>query len=115
MDLRTKTNATLATLGLMPKIFAPFLVMIILSLLTKRNSKEALDRFYVKMKTPVNPNRAIDGDEIQKSYEKPGRFDHLKLFPKSDIEIVRPKLMDVAGFSLAVLGCFVVRQAFHRN
>ena len=52
-DLTKVRNATLATLDLPFKIIAPFLVMIIASLLTKPNDKKALDRLYVKMKTPV--------------------------------------------------------------
>ena len=45
--------------------------MIIASLLTKPNDKKALDRLYVKMKTPVDPVPEKDEAEIEKSYANP--------------------------------------------
>ncbi|MFP6899692.1 MAG: sodium:solute symporter family protein, partial [Opitutales bacterium] len=56
IDLTKVSNAALKTLEFPFKIIAPFLVMIIASLLTKPNRKEALDRLYVRMKTPVGPD-----------------------------------------------------------
>ena len=48
VDLTKVSNAALKTLEFPFKIIAPFLVMIIASLLTKPNDKKALDRLYVK-------------------------------------------------------------------
>ena len=108
MDLRTKSNSMLKTLELLPKIVAPFLVMIVLSLLTKRNRKEVLDRYFVKMKTPVDPDRESDRQEMEASYAKPDRFDDRKLFPGTDFEFVKPRLMDVAGFVVCFAICFAI-------
>ncbi|MCA9267917.1 MAG: sodium:solute symporter family protein, partial [Planctomycetales bacterium] len=52
VDLTTKTRAMLETLRLPPRLITPFLVMMLISLVTPRNDREALDRYYTKMKTP---------------------------------------------------------------
>ena len=97
-------NAALKTLEFPFKIVAPFLVMIIASLLTKPNNKAALDRLYVKMKTPVDPNPEKDKAQVERSYAQPDRFDDHKLFPGSSFEFQRPSKLDFWG----VVGCFII-------
>ena len=104
LDLTQYRKAALKTLEFPFKIIAPFLVMIIASLLTQSNSKKALDRFYVKMKTPVDPDPEGDAREIDVSYARPDRFNDRKLFPGSNWEFERPTKMDFWGF----VGCFVI-------
>jgi len=103
-DLTKVRNATLSTLDLPFKIIAPFLVMILVSLFTQPNSKKALDRLYVKMKTPVDPDPERDEAEIDVSYARPDRFDDRKLFPGTQLEFQRPTKMDFWGF----VGCFAI-------
>ena len=104
LDLTQYRKAALKTLEFPFKIIAPFLVMIIASLLTQPNSKTALDRLYVKMKTPVDPDPERDAREIDVSYARPDRFNDRKLFPGSNWEFERPTKMDFWGF----VGCFVI-------
>ena len=104
LDLTQYRKAALKTLEFPFKIIAPFLVMIIASLLTQPNSKKALDRLYVKMKTPVDPDPEGDAREIDVSYVRPDRFNDQKLFPGSNWEFERPTKMDFWGF----VGCFVI-------
>ena len=104
LDLTQYRKAALKTLEFPFKIIAPFLVMIIASLLTQPNSKKALDRLYVKMKTPVDPDPEGDAREIDVSYARPDRFNDRKLFPDSNWEFERPTKMDFWGF----VGCFVI-------
>ncbi len=108
MDLTKKSNAMLDTLSLLPKVILPFLIMILVSLFTRKNSRPALDRYYVKMKTPVLPDPAEDRVELEKSYADPGRFDHRKLFPNSSLEIQIPTREDWVGFVLTIAACFGV-------
>ena len=108
MDLKSKSNAALSALKLFPKVVIPFLVMIFLSLLTKRTDKAALDRFYVKMKTPVDPDPEKDKETMAASYANPTRFDDRKLFTGSDLEVVKPTLFDVLGFIACFLVCFAI-------
>ena len=104
VNLAAMNKAAIKTLDLPFATVVPFLVMIIASLLTKRNNKEALDRLYVKMKTPVDPNPANDKAQMERSYEQPDRFDDRKLFPNSNLEFQRPTPLDFWGF----IGCFVI-------
>ena len=104
LDLTQYRKAALKTLEFPFKIVAPFLVMIIASLLTQPNSKKALDRLYVKMKTPVDPDPEGDAREIDVSYARPDRFNDRKLFPGSNWEFERPTKMDLWGF----VGCFAI-------
>ena len=106
MDLTTKTNATLSTLELPPKIITPFLVMILVSLLTKPNSKEALDRYYTKMKTPVQPDPEADRVNLEEAFANTAQFESRKLFPGSNLEFQKPSSVDVIGFVVCFLACF---------
>ena len=108
VDLTKVSNAALKTLEFPFKIIAPFLVMIIASLLTKPNDKQALDRLYVKLKTPVDPVPEKDEAEIEKSYTHPDRFDKNKLFPNSNLEFQRPTKYDVIGFLICFALCFAI-------
>ncbi|MCG8583327.1 MAG: hypothetical protein MI757_01275, partial [Pirellulales bacterium] len=106
INLRSMSNATLDTLGLPPKIIAPFLVMILFSLITRRNSTEALDRYYTKMKTPVDPDHEADVKLLEAAYESPESLESKKLFPGTQLEFQRPSVTDVAGFVISCLVCF---------
>ena len=108
VDLQGLSREAVEALRLPLKVLVPFLVMIIASLLTRPNSKESLDRFYVKMKTPTEPDPDKDKRELELSYASPDRFDHKKLFPGSSFEIQRPGSMDVIGFILSCLGVVAV-------
>ncbi len=106
MDLGEYSDSTLNTLELPPKIIVPFLVMILVSLFTPPNSKAALDRYYVKMKTPVLSDRQQDAVELERSYRKPDRFNDRKLWPNSNLEFQKPTRADVVGFALSFAACF---------
>ncbi len=80
----------------------------LLSLLTKRNSQAALDRFYVKMKTPVDPDPKSDEHEMEKSYADPHRFDHRRLFAGGNLEFQKPTAADAIGFATCVATCFLI-------
>ena len=82
--------------------------MIIASLLTIPNRKEALDRLYVRMKTPVRSNPEEDESELEKSYADPTRFDKNKLFPNTSLEVQRPTRYDLVGFIVCFAICFAI-------
>ena len=106
MDLRKMDRALLTTLRIPPRIILPFVVMILASFVTRRGSKEVLDRYYVKMKTPVRPDPEDDQRELELSYKDPTRFDHRKMFPGTDLEIQKPTRSDTWGFVISVGICF---------
>ncbi|MDA7979773.1 MAG: sodium:solute symporter family protein [Pirellulales bacterium] len=108
LDLTSRSNAMLETLRLPPKIITPFVIMIVFSVITPRNRKEALDRYYVKMRTPVEPDPSADKAALEESYANPSRFDNKKLFPTSSLEFNRPSLTDIVGFLVSLAICFLI-------
>lgn len=108
IDLGSKSTSSLKSLDLFPKIVMPFLVMIIASLLTRKNSDEALDRYYAKMKTPVDPNPEVDQQKLATAYADPSTCERVKLFPNSSLEFQKPTTEDAVGFTLSFLICFAI-------
>ena len=112
IDLAAQTNSTRNALELVSKIILPILVMIIASWITsitgKSNSPEALDRFYAKMKTPVDPDPAADLAKLEAVYAEPSNTERVKLFPNSELEIQKPTTADIVGFTISVLVCFAI-------
>jgi SSS family solute:Na+ symporter len=106
LDLTGMSNATLDTLSLPPKIVTPFVIMILASFFTRRNSKHGLDRYYAKMKTPVDPDPEIDHKNLELAYAAPEKLETKKLFPGTSLEIQRPTFADVAGFVVCLAICF---------
>lgn len=107
-DLSTASVATLEALRLPTRLFLPFFLLVVFSYITPRNQKSALDRYYAKMKTPVQVDPAQDVAEIGRSYADPQRFEHLRMFPGSDWEMLRPTRLDVVGFLACVLVCLAI-------
>jgi len=108
VDLKSRSNAMLATMELPPKIITPFLVMILISLMTRPNSREALDRYYTKMKTPVVADHEADAKAVQEAYENRETFEQKKLFPGTSLEFQRPRTSDVVGFVVCFIICFAI-------
>lgn len=108
IDLANVSKATLATLRLPTRVLLPFLVLIIASLITPRNSKAGLDRYFVKMKTEVDPDPETDRKNLEESYRNPKRFENLRLFPGTDIEALKPRKSDIVGVALSIVACFAI-------
>jgi len=107
VELSTADNAMLQTLRLPPRMFIPFLVMIIVSLVTKPGTTAALDRYYAKMKTPVSADPEEDELKLAAAYGDPRQFENRKLFPGTNFEMLKPSTFDVMGFVVSVGICFV--------
>ena len=107
VNLEKLDRGTLETLRLPPRILTPILVLILLSWFTPKNNVKMLDRYYVKMKTPVNPDPEQDAAELALSYSNPDRFDSRKLFRNSSLEFLKPRFVDVLGFVVAFAICFL--------
>jgi len=82
----------------------PFALLFVISYLTKPTEKTLLDRFYVRMKTPVVPIPEEDAMEMEKSRANPHRFDHQKVFPNSNWEFCKWDRQDTVGFLLCWVG-----------
>jgi SSS family solute:Na+ symporter len=76
----------------------PFLLLFILSFVTKPVPKPYLDRFFAKMHTPVQKTEEEERKALEESYRNPGKFEKDKLFPGSNWEILKPTKTDFLGF-----------------
>ncbi len=121
VDFTNYSKGSLETTRFMFIAIFPFVMLFVISIFTKKNSKEALDRFYVRMKTPVylSPEGEVDleGDrrEVEKSYKDPSRFDHKKMFRNSSWEFTKWDKVDAIGFivcwllvGLVIAGLFFI-------
>ena len=108
VDLSQMSNGVLDTLDLPTKIVTPFLVMILFSFVTPKNKKSSLDRYYVKMNTPVDPNPDLDKQNLEAAYENPDAYQKNKIFPGSSLEFCKPSATDIIGFVASFAVCFAV-------
>ena len=76
----------------------PFLLLFLLSLITRPVPKVDLDRFFAKLHTPVQPTPEGEKRALEESYRNPDRFRKDKLFPRSGWEIMKPTWIDLLGF-----------------
>ena len=81
--------------------FVPIVMLILISLMTPCGDRLHLARFYARLKTPVGATPEEETEAIALSEANPTRFDHTKLFPRSDWEFTKWDRIDVFGF----LGC----------
>lgn len=81
---------------------AGFIVMIVVSLLTKRVPAERLDRFYACLRTPIGFNEPEAEPFTLPPGVKPGPRN--VLIPHPDFEIPRPTIIGIGGFLAAWAG-----------
>lgn len=102
-DLQAFTPSGLLTLRYLVALALPFVLLIPISLLTHdKGLEKTIACFYAKMKTPVDPDPQKDAEQVQQSFADPTRFDHTKLFARSDWEFCKWTRTDVVGFLISV-------------
>jgi Na+/proline symporter len=91
----------------------PFVVLILVSLVTRPTDPKRVAFFYGKMKTPVGDTPELEAAAMEATRVNPTRFDHTKLLPSSNWEFCRWDRADTIGFvaccamSAAIVGLFV--------
>ncbi len=108
IDLRKLANPMIETIRLIFRILFPFIILIPVCIYTPLTDRKILDRFYVKLKTPIGKDLKLDKEEVEKSYKNPSRFDNLKMFSNSQFEFTKWDKTDVIGFVLGFAGVFLV-------
>jgi len=104
LDLQENPYALNETIRIVIRTVTPFLILVVVSWLAKPGERRQLDKFFVKMKTPVRVDALEDTRELELSYANPRRFDSKKLFPGSHWEFDRWTKTDLIGF---VVSAFV--------
>ena len=76
----------------------PFLLLFLLSALTRPISKPDLDRFFAKVHTPVQPTKDDEERALRHAVEHYDEIERRKLRPGSNWEFMKPVRADVLGF-----------------
>jgi SSS family solute:Na+ symporter len=107
-DLSKNSYAVNETLRVLIRTIVPFVVLIVVSRLTRPEDTSRLDRFFARMMTVVQEDRAADAREVELSCAQPDRFNHRKLFPGTQWEFSKWNRVDAIGFAAAVLCALAV-------
>ena len=110
VDVAGFNSAQLLTTRYLLDALIPISLIFGVSLLTRRTEPDRVARFYARMKTPVASTPDLDTEAVAASYAHPTRFDHHKLFPKTDWEFTKWNRMDAGGFAVccALVGVVIV-------
>jgi SSS family solute:Na+ symporter len=109
VDLTEQSKGSLQALRLPPRLITPFVLLILLSFVMPRNNRDALDRFYARMKTRVRSDRESERKAMEATYENLAEVrQRVNLLPNSELEIQRPTAVDTIGFLVAVGICVLI-------
>ena len=110
VDVAAFNSAQLMTTRFLVDALLPILILVVVSLLTKQADPVRVGRFYVRMKTPVGKTLDDDALAVEASYANPTRYDHTKLFPRSNWEFTKWNKQDALGFiaCVALVGFILV-------
>ncbi len=100
-NLSSLTPATAESISLLFKLIFPFLAIFIAGYLSKPMESDRLDKFYAKLRTPVNADPVLDEKEMQLTLANPRRFDNMKMIPNSNWEFDRWEKYDIRGMVMA--------------
>ncbi len=112
-DLAENPYALNETIRLIYQTVLPFVIIISVSLMTKPDDRERLDKFFVKMKTPVLADKKKEKEELGKSFADPTRFDHKKMFPNTNLEFQKFTKDDKFGLVLSIILSVILLAAFY--
>lgn len=109
IDFAKCTKAQLVATRFFFDALFPFVLLFLLSAFTRPNEKKALDRFYGKMHTPVQPTPEAEDAALEEAAHNPEQFEKKKIWPGSNWEVLKPGWADIAGFggSWVVVGIVI--------
>jgi len=98
------SKAQLGAIRFFVDALLPFVLLFVLSAVTRPVATPHLDKFFGKLHTPVQPTPAAEEAALAQAVARPEMFERHKLWPGSSWEILKPSWLDVAGFG----GCWVL-------
>jgi SSS family solute:Na+ symporter len=110
-NLAGNPHALNQTYRVLIRTFVPFLLLVAVSLLTRRDEEEdlAARRVAAKMLTPLGETPEADARDVALSYRDPHRLDHLKLFgPDSNWQFRKWTRTDAVGFLVNIGVVFAI-------
>jgi SSS family solute:Na+ symporter len=103
VDLKTMPYALNETIRMLTRLIFPFLILILISLLTKPDKNEITERFYLKMRTRVRGLGAeVDEQDLQEAYANPEKTKEVLLFPNTSLEVYKWNKQDFVGFFISI-------------
>lgn len=97
-DFADYTKAQLVAARFFFDALFPFVLLFLISWLTRAVPKRDLDRFYAKVHTPVQTTPEEDARVVAANQENPEHLWKNKIRPKSQWEIYKPAWQDYVGF-----------------
>ncbi|MEO7412360.1 MAG: hypothetical protein ABIZ81_03300 [Opitutaceae bacterium] len=113
-DIKALTPNQRFTVQFFVDALFPFLVIVVVSLLTRPTDPARVALFYGKMKTPVGDTPELEVAAMEETRRNPTRFDQTKLLPGSNWEFCKWDRADTIGFivccvlSGAIVGVFLM-------
>ncbi|HWF43345.1 MAG TPA: sodium:solute symporter family protein [Candidatus Kapabacteria bacterium] len=108
VDLTSFSKAGLSAASFLFDIIFPFLVLFIVSLITKTNSETVLRQFYARVHTPAHADPEYDALEVRKRIEDPSLVERDKMFPGTNWEFWKLTKQDAIGFGLCWVGVGII-------
>jgi SSS family solute:Na+ symporter len=76
----------------------PFVLLFLISFFTKPAPLPDLNRFFARIRTPVQPTQEEEDKALQHAFEHSNELEKIKIFPGSNWEIYKPGWSDLWGF-----------------
>ena len=98
IDFSRFTKAQLVAARFFFDALFPFILLFVLSALSRPVAKGHLDSFFAKVHTPVHPSPEDDDRAVREARAHPERIERRKIWPGSSWELMRPGRVDILGF-----------------
>ena len=98
VDFTAWTRAQITTASALFDATLPFVILIVCSLFTRRNSEHVLRDFYARVHTPAVADPELDAQLVLEKIQNPELVERNKIFPGTDWEFWRPTRFDILGF-----------------
>jgi SSS family solute:Na+ symporter len=91
------------------RLIFPFLILIVVSLLTRPNHDKETEQFFLKMRTRVRGlGPEVDAQDVLGAYNNPEKTKNFLLFPHTNWEIYKWNKQDTVGFLVSIVIVFIV-------
>lgn len=108
-DLHKQPYALNETIRMLTRLLFPFLILIVVSLLTKPQNDKTTEQFFLKMRTRVRGmGHDVDAQDVQMAFNNPEKTKSFLLFPNSNWEIYKWNKQDTVGFLVSIVIVFIV-------
>ncbi len=108
-ELNKNPYALNETVRMLIRLIFPFVILIIVSLLTERNDDKITNDFFIKMRTKVRGlGPDVDKKDIEDSFADPEKTKRILLFPDTNLEIYKWDKQDLGGFLISIVIVFIV-------